>query len=329
MNSLISKSDKIFVAGSAGMAGSAITRALIKNGYGNTSIGGELLTPLRNELDLLDYKKVVTWFETNLPDIVVLAAAKVGGIQVNSTNPTEFLLENIKIQTNVIENASKFKVKRLLFLGSSCIYPKFATQPIQEESLMTGSLEQTNEAYAVAKIAGIKLCQAYRSQYKFDAISLMPTNLYGPGDNYNKETSHVLPAMIRRFYEAMIYKKPFVTCWGSGNAKREFLHVDDLGDAAIFALQNWNPVSSELPFINVGSGIDITIKDLAIMIADLVGYRGEIRWDSRKPDGTPRKMLDVSRLTSLGWNNKISLREGMQMTIKQFSNEYNMGSIRI
>ena len=205
MNSLISKSDKIFVAGSAGMAGSAITRALIKNGYGNTSIGGELLTPLRNELDLLDYKKVVTWFETNLPDIVVLAAAKVGGIQANSTNPTEFLLENIKIQTNVIENASKFKVKAAL-LGSSCIYPKFATQPIQEESLMTGSLEQTNEAYAVAKIAGIKLCQAYRSQYKFDAISLMPTNLYGPGDNYNKETSHVLPAMIRRFYEAMIYK---------------------------------------------------------------------------------------------------------------------------
>ena len=328
MKSLITKNDKIFVAGSSGMAGSAIRRALLRSGYGNPLMGGEMLTPSRSELNLSNFADVNSWFGAHSPDVVILAAAKVGGIQANSTHPTEFLLENIKIQSNVIESAWKSGVKRLLFLGSSCIYPKFASQPITEESLMTGLLEQTNEAYAIAKIAGIKLCQAFRNQYNFDAISLMPTNLYGPGDNYNKESSHVLPAMIRRFYEAIIYKEPSVTCWGSGKVKREFLHVDDLGDAAVFALQNWNPSNNELPYINVGSGSDITIKELALTIADFLDYRGEIKWDSNKPDGTPRKLLDVSRLTTLGWQNKISLQKGIQMTIQQFKNEYDTGSVR-
>ncbi|KZR90543.1 GDP-L-fucose synthase [Synechococcus sp. MIT S9508] len=320
MNSLIKADDHFFVAGARGMAGSAICRALQKKGYGDAAKGGALLTPTRQELDLLDSEAVKTWYSTYKPDVVVLAAAKVGGIHANDNFPADFLLDNLKIQTNVIEGAWKAGVKRLLFLGSSCIYPKFAEQPIKEEALLTGLLEPTNEWYAIAKITGIKLCESLRKQYGFDAISLMPTNLYGPGDNYHPENSHVLPALIRRFREAKEAGAKSVTCWGTGSPMREFLHVDDLGNACVFALESWSALWSDAPkndqgqslaFLNVGTGVDLTIKELAEQIAALVGFQGTIEWDTTKPDGTPKKQLEVSRMKGLGWNAKISLSDGL------------------
>ena len=314
MEKLINKDDSFFVAGHRGMAGSAICRALQRSGYGN------LLTARRDELDLLDLQAVQRWFTENNPTVVVLAAAKVGGIYANDTYPADFLLENLKIQTNVIETAWRSGVKRLLFLGSSCIYPKFAEQPIQEESLLTGALEPTNEWYAIAKITGIKLCESLRKQYGFDAISLMPTNLYGPGDNYHPENSHVLPALIRRFYEAKESRSLSVTCWGTGSPMREFLHVDDLGEACIFALEKWKPSPDEIQYLNVGTGIDLSIKDLAELIAKTMGYKGNIIWDKTKPDGTPKKQLSVRKFRELGWTARIPLESGLNNTCSLYAN---------
>ena len=320
----IEKNERIFIAGAKGMAGNAIKKVFCKYGYGAIN-GGEILTPNRNELDLLDIVAVKEWFKANKPSIVIIAAAKVGGILANSKYPTEFLLENIKIQNNLIETSWKSNVKRLLFLGSSCIYPKFAEQPICEESLLTGELEETNQWYAISKISGIKLCEALRKQYNFDAISLMPTNLYGPGDNYHPENSHVMASLIRKFHQASQKSYPTVTCWGTGNPLREFMHVDDLGEAVLFALENWDPNSKNAPcdekglplnHLNVGTGQDLSIKNLALRIASIFNYKGKIFWDKTKPDGTPKKQLNVSRIKSLGWEPKISLNEGIINTIK-------------
>ena len=308
MRLLITPADRIFVAGHRGMAGSAICRALQRAGY------TQLLTAYREELDLLDGPAVERWFAEHKPTVVVLAAAKVGGIHANNTYPADFLLENLKIQTHVIETAWRSGVRRLLFLGSSCIYPKFAEQPIREEALLTGPLEPTNEWYAIAKITGIKLCQALRQQHGFDAISLMPTNLYGPGDNYHPENSHVLPALIRRFHEAAETKAAQVTCWGSGSPMREFLHVDDMADAVVYAFEQQLPDN----LYNIGMGMDLTIKELAEMIQRIVGHTGDIIWDSSKPDGTPRKLMDVSKMTNAGWKAKIGLEEGIRDTYEWF-----------
>ena len=313
MASLITPADRIFVAGHRGMAGSAICRALGRAGYTH------LLTPSRADLDLEDSVLLRDWFEAQRPTVVVLAAAKVGGIAANNTYPADFLLANLKIQTNVIESAWRIGVRRLLFLGSSCIYPRLAPQPITEEALLTGPLEPTNEWYAIAKIAGIKLCEALRKQHGFDAISLMPTNLYGPGDNYHRENSHVLPALIRRFHEAAQANAPSVTCWGTGTPLREFLHVDDLGEACVFALEQWQPGLEELQFLNVGTGVDLTIRELAEQMATATGFYGEILWDASQPDGTPKKQLDVSRLAALGWRARIPLAEGLASTVADFA----------
>jgi GDP-L-fucose synthase len=330
MSALITPADRIFVAGHRGMAGSAIARALLRAGYGDPAQGGALLTAPRQELDLLDPTAVAAWFATHKPSVVVLAAAKVGGIAANSAYPADFLLDNLKIQAHVIESAWRSGVRRLLFLGSSCIYPKFAAQPIREEALLTGALEPTNAWYAIAKIAGIKLCEALRAQHGFDAISLMPTNLYGPGDNYHPTHSHVLPALIRRFHEAAQSGAPSVTCWGTGTPLREFLHVDDLGEACVFALEHWDPASAAAPraddgeplaFLNVGTGVDLTIRELAEAVAAATGFQGEIVWDSTKPDGTPKKQLDVSRLAGLGWNARITLAEGLDSTVALYLQE--------
>lgn len=327
MNNLIKTSDRFFIAGARGMVGSSICRVLRSKGYGDESKGGTLLRPNRQELDLSDNEAMKAWYATNKPDVVVLAAAKVGGIFANNTYPADFLLENLKIQTNIIEGAWNAGVRRLLFLGSSCIYPKFAEQPIKEKSLLTGPLEPTNQWYAIAKITGIKLCESLRKQYGFDAISLMPTNLYGPGDNYHPENSHVLPALIRRFHEAKEAGLEEMTCWGTGSPMREFLHVDDLGDACIFALEKWTATSSDAPkddngntlaFLNVGTGVDLTIKNLAEQIAIVVDFKGKINWDINKPDGTPKKQLDVTQLTKLGWKAKIVLSEGLPRAYENF-----------
>ena len=328
---LIRPEDRIYVAGHRGMAGSAICRALKRSGY------GPVLTATRNELDLLDPGAMEAWFAANQPTVVVLAAAKVGGIHANATYPADFLLENLKIQNHVIETAWRQGVRRLLFLGSSCIYPKFAEQPITEEALLTGALEPTNAWYAIAKIAGIKLCEALRQQHGFDAISLMPTNLYGPGDNYHPTHSHVMAALIRRFHEAVASKAPSVTCWGTGTPRREFLHVDDLGEACVFALEHWDPARTDaprdgagqpLPFLNVGTGVDLTIRELAEAVAAATGYSGEIHWDSTKPDGTPRKVLDVSRMAALGWQSKIPLQQGLAQASEDFVRERLLGDLR-
>lgn len=323
METLIKKEDCIFVAGHRGMAGSAICRALNRNGYENLCLAN------RDELDLLNLKDIQNWFDKNKPTVVILAAAKVGGIQANHAFPADFLLDNLKIQTNVIETAWKSRVRRFLFLGSSCIYPKFAEQPIKEESLLTGPLEPTNEWYAIAKITGIKLCESLKKQYGFDAISLMPTNLYGPGDNYHLTNSHVLPALIRRFYEAKISGAKSVTCWGTGTPMREFLHVDDLGDACVFALEHWQPDYNQCQFINVGSGVDLSIKELAELIAETVGFTGEILWDATKPDGTPKKQLNVDKLKSLGWSASVPLRRGIQETVKIFTEQLDSSLVRL
>ena len=329
--SLINKNDLIYVAGHNGMVGKAITRFLKNNSYKN------LLLPNRKDLDLLNTIEVENWFYEKKPEVVILAAAKVGGIEANNNYPADFILENIKIQTNIIENSWKSGVKRFLFLGSSCIYPKLAPQPLKEEYLLNGQLEPTNEPYAIAKIAGIKLCSALKKQYGFDAISLMPTNLYGPGDNYNLKSSHVMPALIRKFYEAKLENKSEVICWGSGTPKREFLYVDDLAEASIFILEN---ISSESnpnnkyslnldSLINVGTGLDISIKDLAEMIAKEFNYTGNIKWEISKPDGTPRKLLEVSQMKKLGWQAKTSLEKGIKLTIKNFEKELKNKSIRL
>ena len=317
---LIRPADRIFVAGHRGMAGSAICRALVAKGYGEAG-GGALLSASRSELDLLDPVAVGDWFATNKPDVVILAAAKVGGIHANATYPADFLLDNLKIQNHVIETAWRSGVRRLLFLGSSCTYPKYAEQPIQEEALLTGSLEPTNERYAIAKIAGIKLCEALRQQHGFDAISLMPTNLYGPGDNYHPTNSHVMAALIRRFHEAKESNAASVTCWGTGTPLREFLHVDDLGEACVFALEAWRPGLDQLSYLNVGTGIDLSIKDLACSVAKVIGYGGDIFWDPSKPDGTPKKQLDVSKLEAMGWRAVIPLAEGLSKTYAAFKSQ--------
>ena len=311
---LIRSSDRIFVAGHRGMAGSAISRALTAKGYKNH------LKATRRELDLTESAAVEEWFKNQKPDVVILAAAKVGGILANNNYPADFILDNLKIQNNVIEAAWRHGVRRLLFLGSSCIYPKFAEQPIKEESLLTGSLEQTNEWYAIAKIAGIKLCHALRIQHGFDAISLMPTNLYGPGDNYHPNHSHVMAALIRRFTEAARNRTDEVTCWGTGSPRREFLHVDDLANAAVFCLETWKytPEQDEAPFLNIGTGTDISIKKLAELIAIATGFKGAIKWDTSKPDGTPRKLLDISQAQTLGWQPTISLKAGIESTIDDY-----------
>ncbi|MGC6482610.1 MAG: GDP-L-fucose synthase family protein [Synechococcus sp.] len=314
--SLITTNDRFAIFGARGMAGSAISRALERSGY------HQQFKPSRAELDLLDPLAVQQWFNEHQPTVVVLAAAKVGGIHANSTYPADFLLENLKIQTNVIETAWRSGVRRLLFLGSSCIYPKFAEQPIKEEALLTGPLEPTNEWYAIAKISGIKLCEALRKQHGFDAISLMPTNLYGPGDNYHPENSHVLPALIRRFHEAAEANAESVTCWGTGTPLREFLHVDDLGEACVFALEHWQPQADEPTFLNVGTGVDLSIRELAEAVAQATGFIGTIDWDSTKPDGTPKKQLDVSRLASLGWRASIPLGEGLASTVAEFREQH-------
>ena len=295
---------RVYVAGNTGLVGSAIVRTLHWKGYTNILSSPSHHWDLRNQMD------VERFFRVNEPEYVYLAAAKVGGIGANAYYPGHFIYDNLMIQTNVIHAARKFGVKKLLFLGSSCIYPKFAEQPITEDQLLGGHLEPSNDSYAIAKIAGIKMCQAYRKQYGFNAISLMPTNLYGPNDNYDLDSSHVLPAMIRKFHEA----KDKVTLWGDGSAMREFLYVDDLAEAAFKCMVDYD--SEEI--INVGTGKDITIKELATTIADVVGFKGEIEWDTSKPNGTPRKVLNVDKIKSLGWEPKVGLREGIEKTYELY-----------
>ena len=299
---------KIYVAGHRGLVGSAIMRALQRRGYRN------IIVRSRSELDLRDRQAVWDFFESERPEYVYLAAAKVGGIWANMTYPVEFLQDNLYIELNVISAAYAFGVKKLLFLGSSCIYPRLAPQPIKEEYLLTGALEPTNQPYAIAKIAGIELVNAYRRQYGVPFISAMPTNLYGPGDNFDLETSHVLPALLRKMHEAKLRGEPTVTVWGTGTPRREFLHVDDLAEACLFLMDRYD---DSVP-INIGTGEDISIRELAELIRDIVGFGGEIVFDPTKPDGMPRKLLDVSRITDLGWKPKISLREGIEMTYRWY-----------
>jgi GDP-L-fucose synthase len=302
------KVDKIFVAGHRGMVGSALIRRLEAKGFKN------LLTRDRSHLDLADESAVVKFFAEERPAIVLVAAAKVGGIKANNDFPVEFLLENLRIQNNVIRSAYESGVRKLLFLGSSCIYPKLAPQPIPESALLTGALEPTNEAYAIAKIAGIKLCQAYSREYGRTFISAMPTNLYGPNDNFDLETSHVLPALIRKTHEAKMRKDQKLIVWGTGQPRREFLHVDDLASACLLLLQKYDSPD----IVNVGFGEDISIRELAELICEVVGFDGELAWDTSKPDGTPRKLLDVSKLCALGWQPAISLRDGITRTYEWF-----------
>jgi GDP-L-fucose synthase len=298
----MNKEDKIYVAGHRGMVGSAINRKLEGEGFKN------IIFRTSEELDLRDQKAVHVFFEKEKPAYVFLAAAKVGGIYANNTYRADFLYENLVIESNIIHAAWQSEVKKLMFLGSSCIYPKMAPQPLKEEYLLTGLLEPTNEPYAIAKIAGIKLCDAYRAQYGCNYISVMPTNLFGPNDHYDPNNSHVLPALIRKFHEAKINEEPFVTIWGSGEPKREFLHVDDVADACLFLMENYN----EPGHVNIGMGMDLSIIELAEMIAKIVGYSGDIRKDLTKPDGTPRKLMDVSKLTAMGWKARIPLEEGIR-----------------
>jgi GDP-L-fucose synthase len=300
---------RVYVAGNTGLVGSAIVRMLHMKGYTN------IISTPSSHWDLRRQEDVERFFRVNEPEYVYLAAAKVGGIGANNNYPAHFIYDNLMIQTNIIDAARKFGVKKLLFLGSSCIYPKFATQPITEDQLMTGSLEPTNDAYAIAKIAGIKMCQAYRKQYGFNAISLMPTNLYGPNDNFDLESSHVLPAMIAKFHAALDHSNHWeVKLWGDGSAMREFLHVDDLAEACFVCMKDYN----ESEHINVGTGEDVTIKELAHTVADVVGYDRGINWDFTKPNGTPRKVLNVDKIKALGWEPKISLKEGIKSTYEWY-----------
>ncbi len=307
-NFLVDHSTRIYIAGHRGMVGSACLRLLQKRGFTN------LLTATRQELDLTQSAAVEAFYAKHRPEMVIVAAAKVGGILANSQQPVEFLTENLTIQNNLITAAHRHGVKKLLFLGSSCIYPKLAPQPISETALLTGPLEPTNDAYALAKICGIRLCQAYRQEYGDHYISVMPTNLYGPGDNYDLQTSHVMAALLRRFHEAKEQNQATITLWGSGTPRREFLHVDDLADACLFLLESYD--SGEI--VNIGCGEDITIAELAQKISTLAGYNGGILWDRSKPDGTPRKLLDISRLKNLGWTPRISLDTGLKLAYQSF-----------
>ena len=302
------KTSKIYVAGHTGMVGSAIVRELNKQGYEN------IITRTHSQLDLTDQLAVENFFKTERPEYVFLSAAKVGGIVANSNYPADFLYENMLIEMNVINSAFKNNCKKLEFLGSSCIYPKFAKQPIAEDSLLTGSLEPTNEAYALAKISGLRYCQYLNKQYGTNYISVMPTNLYGPNDNYDSVNSHVLPALIRRFHNAKEQGLNSVTCWGDGTALREFLYVDDLADLCIFLMNNYDGLDP----VNAGSGEEISIKDLAKLVASIVGYKGDILWDTSKPNGTPRKLLDLSKSNNIGWKYKTSLKEGIKITYEDF-----------
>lgn len=302
------KQGKIYIAGHRGMVGSAIHRKLIREGYSN------IITRISSELDLRNQQQVADFFAAEKPEYVFLAAAKVGGIVANNTYRAEFLYDNLQIQNNVIHQSYLNGVKKLMFLGSSCIYPKMAQQPLKEEYLLTGLLEPTNEPYAIAKIAGIKMCDAYRAQYGCNFISVMPTNLYGYNDNYHPQNSHVLPALIRRFHEAKISNTPSVTIWGTGSPRREFLFADDLAEACFYLMQNYN----EEGFINIGTGEDITIMDLALLIKKITGYQGEILSDASKPDGTPRKLMDVSKLHSKGWKHTVELEEGIKLAYQDF-----------
>lgn len=303
------KDSKIYVAGHMGLVGSALMRALQKDGYTN------IIVYTREELDLTRQIDVEQFFIKEKPEYVFLAAAKVGGILANNTYPADFIYQNLVIETNIIEGARKSGVRKLLFLGSSCIYPKFADQPMKEEYLLTGKIEPTNEPYAVAKISGIKMCQSYNRQYDTNFIAVMPTNLYGPNDNFDLTSSHVLPALIRKFHEAKESGAKEVVAWGTGSPKREFLHVDDLAQACLFVMNNYNPNKEENEqgqmFLNVGTGLDISIKELTEMVKGIVSFEGEIKWDTTKPDGAPRKLLDVSKLEKLGWKHKIGLKEGI------------------
>jgi len=304
--------DKIYVAGHRGMVGSAITRKLQKEGFSN------LVFRTSRELDLKSQAAVQDFFAAERPDYVFLAAAKVGGIMANNTYRGEFLYDNLMIQNNTIDSAYRNGVKKLMFLGSSCIYPKLAPQPLKEDYLLTGLLEETNEPYAIAKIAGIKLCDAYRSQYGCNFISVMPTNLYGPNDNYDLNNSHVLPALIRKFHEAKQSSAPTVTMWGSGKPKREFLHADDLADACFYLMQHYN----EPGLVNIGTGEDLEIGELALLVKETVGYAGEIVHDRSKPDGTPRKLMDVSKLHSFGWKHQISLKDGLRRVYEEYKKQH-------
>lgn len=304
----MNKTDKIYVAGHRGLVGSAIVRNLQSKGY--TNIVGRT----HKELELTDQQAVRTFFEEEKPDVVVLAAAKVGGINANNTTPAEFIYDNLQVQCNVIQCCHQYGVKKLLFLGSTCIYPKMAPQPIPEDALLTGPLETTNEAYAVAKIAGMEMCKFYKRQYGDDFISCMPTNLYGPHDNYDLKGSHVLPAMIRKFHEAKLSNAPSVELWGTGTPLREFLYVDDMADACVFLLENYNGEQH----VNIGTGKEVTIKELAEMVKKTVGFEGEIIWNDSMPDGTPRKLTDVTKLHALGWKHKVELEEGIRMAYDWF-----------
>lgn len=299
----MNKQDKIYVAGHRGMVGSAIVRKLEASGFNN------IVTRTSADLDLRNQAATTQFFQTEKPDYVFLAAAKVGGIVANNTYRADFIYENIMIQSNIIRQAYETGVKKLLFLGSSCIYPKLCPQPIKEEYLLTGALESTNEPYALAKIAGLKMCESFRMQYGCNFISAMPTNLYGPNDNYDLKNSHVLPALIRKFSDAKNTLKPAVEIWGTGSPMREFLHVDDLADASLFLMLHYN----DGMHINIGTGTDITIKELALLVKEIIGYKGQLVFDATKPDGTPRKLLDVSKLHGLGWKHRLSLREGISM----------------
>lgn len=304
----MNKTDKIFVAGHRGLVGSAIVRNLQAKGYTN------IITRTHKEMDLKNQAQVYEFFETEKPDVVVLAAAKVGGINANNTAPAEFAYENMQIQCNVINAAHENKVKKLLFLGSTCIYPKMAPQPIPENALLTGPLEQTNEAYAIAKISGMQMCKYYKRQYGDDFISCMPTNLYGPYDNYDLSGSHVMPAMIRKFHEAKVNNAPSVELWGTGSPLREFLYVDDMADACVFLLENY----SGEQHVNIGTGKEVTIKELAETVKRTVGFEGDIIWNSAMPDGTPRKLTDVTKLHGLGWTHKVELEEGVKLAYEWF-----------
>ena len=329
--------ERIFIAGSSGMVGSAIKRAYLNMGFDKEFLSNNLLTPTHSELDLTNYQMVEEWFQKNQPTIVIIAAAKVGGIYANENQPYDFILENLKIQTNLIELSWKNNIKTLLFLGSSCIYPKFAPQPIKEEYLMTDQLEKTNEFYALAKIAGIKLCQALRLQHKFNSICLMPTNLYGPGDNYHSLNSHVIPGLIKKFYSAKENNLNSVNCWGSGSPLREFLYVDDLAEACLYIIEKWNYSTNKFPedengkeifWLNVGSEHEISIKDLAYKISNSIGYEGKILWDKNMPDGTPRKKLDTSKVNNLGWTAKTNLDLGIKLTLEAFEHEIKTKNVR-